>query len=460
MQGIFMIHRYRAYLIFILLLNSSKLFGQVSPSSSMFFINPFYYNASYAGIEGRSMLSLNHRQQWVGIDGAPVTTSLSFHTPLNKGLAVGANIYSDRRSILSTNSFTFSVGYTVGFSEREYLRFGLSGGLGFRNIDLSQVDNPTDPALLDVVENNTFLNGNFGISFQSGYFNVGMSLPNFFEPNLNNVSSFENGDFAPLNEVLFNASYRFYFSLDDMFFEPYLLYRYSQVMPNQFEAAGIFYLKQILWFGGSYRQDYGVSAMIGFSLNKNLLIGYSYGIGTSGLPGIGASTHEFNLSFGFGKKKNLPRNPNPIYISFIDTERIYPDEREQKQKAASQKIAAIKPPPTAYDHDDPRLAMGAAAAKRNVINVKRETVKAGDDEFELRKGSYIIAGDFPMEDFAIQFANKLNDDGYRAEYGFVTEKLQWMVYIYRSDSKMSLSRRVAKFRTNPDLEDIWLLIVE
>ena len=202
-----MIQRYRTYIIFIILLNSLELFGQVSPSSTMFFINPFYYNASYAGIEGRSRLSLNHRQQWVGIDGAPVTTSLSFHTPLNKGLAIGANIYSDRRSILSTNSATFSVGYTVAFSEREYLRFGLSGGIGFRNIDLSQVDNPTDPALLDVVDNNTFLNGDFGLSFQSGYFNIGVSLPNFFEPNLNNLSSFENGDFAPLNEVLFKGSW-------------------------------------------------------------------------------------------------------------------------------------------------------------------------------------------------------------------------------------------------------------
>ena len=99
------------------------------------------------------------------------------------------------------------------FSQKDILRFGLSGGAGSRNIDISQVDNTSDPAIRDALDKSFYLDGNFGISFQSGYLFLGVALPNFFEPNLNNFSTLENGDFAPFNEILFDARYRFYFGL-------------------------------------------------------------------------------------------------------------------------------------------------------------------------------------------------------------------------------------------------------
>jgi len=228
-----MINRSLLLTCIIFLFGSGQVLSQISPAFTMFFIDPYQINPSYTGLEGRPVFNLNHRQQWVGVDGAPVTTGLTFNMPFNYGVSVGAKIYSDKRSILSTNSVTLTVGYAVNFSQKNILRFGLSGGAGSRNIDISQVDNTSDPAIRDALDNSFYLDGNFGMSFQSGYFLLGVALPNFFEPNLNNVSTFENGGFAPLNEILFNTSYRFYFSLDEMFFEPSLIYRYNQVMPSQ-----------------------------------------------------------------------------------------------------------------------------------------------------------------------------------------------------------------------------------
>jgi len=467
------------FLILFIIFNitlTSHVLSQITPSFTMFFIDPYQINPSYAGLEGRPVFNLVHRQQWVGIDGAPVTTGLTFHMPLNYGVSVGARIYSDKRSILSTNSLTFTVGYAVQFSQKDILRFGLSGGAGSRNIDLNQVDNTSDPAIRDALGRSFYLDGNFGISFQSGYLFLGVALPNFFEPNLNNFSTLENGGFAPLNEILFDARYRFYFGLDEMFIEPSFIYRLNQVMPSQFEIAGIFSLKNLVWFGGSYRQDYGLSATAGITINKQFLIGYSYGIGSSKLPGIGASTHEINLSIAFGKKRQHRKDIADFYVSYLDTDRIYPEQGVKQQKE-TEKIAQVKPvepiiveaepeeeeeapvEENLSEHDNPRLAMAQAKKLSNVTTIRSETVYEGISDFELPKGNYIIIGEYQLETDARRFTERLGNEGYRADYGYVSRKRLWMVYVYRSDSRIGFRKKVLETRDNPDFRNAWILTV-
>lgn len=459
----------------VFLMDAGQALSQISPSFSMFFLNPYQINPSYAGLEGRPVFNLVHRQQWVSIDGAPVTTGLTFHMPVNYGVSVGAEIYSDKRSILSTNAITLTVGYAVQFSPKSILRFGLSGGVGSRNIDLDQVDNTSDPAIRDALNNSFYLDGNFGMSFQTGYFFFGITLPNFFEPNLNNFSTFENGSFAPLNEILFNTSYRFYFALDEMFFEPSLIYRYNQIMPSQFEAAGIFSLKNLVWFGGSYRQEYGVSAMVGLTIAKRLLIGYSYGIGSNSLPGIGANTHEFNLSLTLGQRKQRSSSSPEFFVSYVDTERFYPDKREKRQRESKTVAQAKVPEPIIVEvepteeeveemertseHDDPRLAITRGRRPDNVITIRSETVYAGNNVFELPKGNYIIIAEYRNESDARNLSDRLGNEGYRAEYGYVSRKGLWMVYIYRSDSRIGFRKKVLETRANPDFRNAWILSV-
>ena len=474
-----MVNRIVFLIVFVILIHSGRVYSQISPSSSMFFVNLYQINPSFVGLQGRPVFNLSHRQQWVGIDGAPVTTRFTFDMPIKYGVSAGAEIYSDERSILRTTSVTFTGGYAVQFSPKDILRFGLSMGVGFRNIDYDQVENPSDPAIQDAIDNNVFLDGNFGMSFQTGYFLFGVALPNFFEPNLNNTESFENGNFAPLNEILFNASYRFYFAMDDMFFEPSLIYRLNQVMPNQFEVAGIFYLRNLLWFGGSYRQEYGATAMLGLTINKQFMVGYSYGIGSKSLPGIGASTHEIHLSITLGKRSQNSATSNDFFISYVDTDRVYPDQRVKQQKE-SKTIAKVTPvtpiiveieEPVEEEeevvqeqvrtgsHDDPRLVMARGRKASNVTTIRSETVYEGNNDFELPKGNYIIVGEYKEESQARQYNTRLGNEGYRSEFGYVSRKRMWMVYIYRSDSKIGFRKKVLETRSNPDFKQAWILSV-
>jgi type IX secretion system PorP/SprF family membrane protein len=462
-----------------------NLFAQISPSFTQFFMNPYRINPSYAGIEGRPTIYLAHRQQWVGIEDAPMTTTFSIHAPVSLGLNLGADLYHDSRGILNTNSFLATVGYAISFSQKDFLRFGLSAGLGFRNIDLSQVDTPTDPALLNAVENNLFINGNFGVSFHSGYFSVGLSIPNLFEPNLNNTNTFENGNVAPFNELVFNSSYRFYFGLDDYAFEPHILYRYSNVLPQQSEIAAVFHLKNVVWLGGSTRisfiklneyttpvkrQDYDFSVFGGVKIKNFIAIGYSYGLGTQSLPGIGESTHEISLSMQLGQKRRSRRKTQNVYLSFIDTERVYWDTEARIKKVKEEPVVeepvvevipeVVTPPQTDSEHDNPRLALEQELNTNIVSDIRTETLKMGDHPLELMKGNYIIVMESEDQNDAKEFVERLNDEGERAGYGYVSRRKQWMVFVYQSDSKIGLRRQAVKKQNNPEFSNAWILTIE
>jgi hypothetical protein len=211
--------------------------------------------------------------------------------------------------------------------------------------------------------------------------------------------------------------------------------------------------------------------MVGFTFNKKFSVGYSYGFGSMKLPGLGASSHEINLRIALGER-NQRNNINPeFFVSYVDTERFYADQRVKQQKA-SEEIAKVKPVQPilieveeaeeevpSSSHDDPRLVMSRSRKLSNVTTIRSETVNEGNSPLELPRGNYIIIGEYQNESDAKAFTDRLGNEGYRAEYGFVSRKRLWMVYIYRSDSRIGFRKKVLDTRTNPDFKNAWILSV-
>ena len=62
--------------IFMLILLSFNVIAQQDPMFTQYMHNPVSINPAYAGSRGTLNMVAMHRQQWVGIDGAPKTLSL------------------------------------------------------------------------------------------------------------------------------------------------------------------------------------------------------------------------------------------------------------------------------------------------------------------------------------------------------------------------------------------------
>ncbi|QSE96782.1 PorP/SprF family type IX secretion system membrane protein [Fulvivirga lutea] len=302
--------------------------AQDNSNFSHYFMNPYTINPSYAGTDGRPSLFLTYRMQWLDIEGAPKIANASFHTPIGNKIGFGLNITNAERGPLNTTSAYLSNSVGISLSDKFVLRFGASFGAASNTVDTDVLANVDPNILIDIdplAEDNLFLIGNAGLSLQAKYFNFGVSIPNIFSDELVTTESFSQGEISPLENLLIFASNRFYFSKKKKhMFEPYLLYRYSDVLPPLIEGTGIITLNHTVWFGGSYRQDFGISALAGFKFNKTFGLGYSYSIQNSDDNEINSPTHEIQLNLLLGGKKK-----DRFVYSFVDSELPKPKSKRQ-----------------------------------------------------------------------------------------------------------------------------------
>ncbi|MCK5703606.1 MAG: PorP/SprF family type IX secretion system membrane protein, partial [Cyclobacteriaceae bacterium] len=278
------------------------VFAQELPFNSQIFVNPYYYNPAYAGFEDRPAFYVYRRQQWTGIEGAPVTTGFNFHTIFNEKINFGVHITSDKRSILNTTRALITFGYRASFDDYHYISFGLSGGIGFNTIDLDAID-PDDPAIIDALDNNMFLDGNAGFNYYNKGFNLGLSLPKIFKTNTISNSEFVTGEISPLNDAIFMTSYKWEISEEKFAIEPYGIYYYSKDFQSQFEAIGLIHLMDVFWIGASYRQDYGTTGFVGLNIKDNFKFGYAYEFFNVQPNEFSNGTHDIQLALVFGEKK-------------------------------------------------------------------------------------------------------------------------------------------------------------
>ena len=514
----------------------SSLHAQDQTNFTQFYLNPYLVNPSLAGIDGQSSFSIIYRRQWMNIDGGPSIANVSLHTPVNTRVNVGFSITNDNRGILDNTSALFTFGLNIPVSDNTFVRFGLSGGGAWNTIDFSRIDPDylsDDPAFINQLDKNASLAGNAGISFHHKLFHIGASMPTIFSPAYVSPDAFTISEVKPFQSLIVHASNRFYFNNNNNVFEPYAVYRMNTDLPSQFEFAGIVHLNHVLWAGGSYKQDFGISALAGIKLQHKLAIGASYSLQNSGINELNSPTFEVSINLLFGKHKKGTH----VY-SFVNTVK----EKEKKvRKSASQIIAekrqkeaedrkkqleaqaeakrqadavakaeadrkaaealAKQPPRDTAKHHNPRMAHDGfqtfepvrhdtAATSEEVThedeqatlkkledhavnpteqhnepvealpNAERhEFIKKGGHVEELEVGDYVVGGVFKSDANAKHFAEGLVRLGFKAEYGHLSEKNLWYVYlIHTTDINTARAERdrVRKMRL---LKDAWLLTV-
>ncbi len=368
-------------------------YAQNYPVYNHWYVNPFLHNPAEAGSEMRAVAFLNHRQQWRGVEGAPVLSTLSFHLPFNKSNAIaGLNVSSFNRGLLTTTDATFTAGYAIPINEETYFKLGLSAGLLNNSVDLTMADNPDDPALIGFANNNNQLVGKFGMKIQSNGFNLGLVLPQLFSPDFINTSSFESFPINPFDEILIMGYYK---KRVDSYFkkksrgrkrytkkveaqyaplELHALYRFSKIGNSQFEALVKLNLSQSFWVGGSYRQSYGITGNFGFKVN-DFEFAYAYEPASKLVVGLINGSHEIQLAYRIGKI-------------------VKPKSKKKKIKpAATTKAAAPKPDDghkaryQASDNKGYKNANQNLDGKRVIISVKsfKEFSQADTYQQYLRK---------------------------------------------------------------------------
>ena len=485
--------RYGRYVGFLGLLIAFGSQAQDISNFSQFFLNPYTLNPSYAGIEGRPAFFLTYRKQWTTIQGAPVLANFSFHNALNKRLSIGLNLNNDQRGITNTSSILITAGYTVPIDNETFVRFGLSAGYAYNSIDWDKVGTFSDPALSNLLTKTSTLLGNAGVSFHKKTFHGGIAMPNLFQPIYLSNESFSITALKPFQSVVLHASNRFYFNKDKNVFEPYLIYRLNNGLPSQFEAAAIVHLQHVVWIGASYKQQFGISGLLGFKIQNLFAVGFSYSIQNAGANQLAAPSYEIQLGFLAGKKRK-----EVLAYSFVDTHKEKAPKKTAAELAAERKKQQqIKDQKLAEDKKNKEALLAAKKQKADSLREearkkdqadslarvqkaisdqqhlaqnpndtlvhhadRHEFVKREENSEDLAEGNYVVVGVFQSRANAESFVNGLKRMSFGAKYGFLTEKAYWYVYLFQSDDINAVRAERDKNRGLILFKDAWLLTVQ
>lgn len=327
-----------AGLAFFLLINILPLRAQVNVVYNQFFMNPYLYNPAYAGVEGHTVVFALYRQQWMNFESSPAISNVAFHTPLKGGIGIGATIFNETQGPLTTSWGKISSSYLITVDKEHYLRFGLSLGAGNNTLNFTELDAPTDPAFTNLVDNSTFLIGDFGATYHFGHFNAGFSIPNLVTYDVISPETNSPIKVSPLDNVLFKVNYRGHLN-DDVAIEPHLIYRYSDIGPDQYEGTVILHIKHVTWAGASFRQDNNLVGLLGIKLKESFAIGYSFELGNSSISSTLGPTHEVHIGYHLGSKKEHAEHVS----SFIKSHRLSAEDRAKKAELERErKLAALR----------------------------------------------------------------------------------------------------------------------
>lgn len=303
--------KYLLSILFLLLAFVAQLHAQQRPQYSQYMINNYLLNPALTGIEDYADIKVSHRRQWVGLDGAPVTTYLTAHTPLNKGAAstkyhramahhgVGVAFHTDKTGPLRRTGLTGSYAYHLPVTNSINVSAGVAAGIIRNTVNSNDLDfsNPNDPLVGGGNFNNNILDLNLGFWVYSQNFSVGVAGAQLLE----DVGSFQpEGSKNPALDLqrhyFITGAYRFS-PTDKIDVIPSVMVKLADPSPVAVDAnIRAVYARQF-WVGASYRHEDALVAMVGVYASPIIEISYSYDATLSNLNRVSAGTHEVVVGF-------------------------------------------------------------------------------------------------------------------------------------------------------------------
>lgn len=306
---------FKIIIVFVLglLLVPSNSSAQQDAQYTQYMYNTMTINPAYAGSrEVLSILGL-YRTQWVGLDGAPQTGTFSIHSPVGNRVGLGLNIIRDNIFIAQETYFNANFSYTFNVTETGKLALGLSAGGHLLDIDASRANqgefDPGDPYAQVFIDNKFSPQFGLGAFYYTDKFYAGLSSPALLETE--HFDDSENANSATARErmnLYLISGYTFDIA-SDLKFKPAVLFKAVDGAPLQFDFSANFLIKEKLTLGAAYRWSAALSALVGFQVSDQLMLGFGYDRETTELAQYNDGSYEVFLRYELFKKSERMISP-------------------------------------------------------------------------------------------------------------------------------------------------------
>ena len=243
---------------------------------------------------------------------------------------LGFNLVNDNVGIFDNTQALISYSYRVKLTTDHFLRFGIAAGISDFRVNMNDLRaNPDDPYLINSDFKNTELMANLGLYYTHKNLILGLTIPQLLN---NAVSESNNGSESSYNlvrHVMLTGGYEFDIPrVRDLSVTPYVMLRYADSSPVQFDVNVIAKLEGKGWFAVNYRDDFSVGLNLGVNVLKNFVLGYAYDIGIQKTGRYASNNHEFLIGYRINSKKK--REPERILDNDISTLKTLLAEKVQE----------------------------------------------------------------------------------------------------------------------------------
>ena len=312
--------------------------GQQNVQFTQYIFNSMSVNPAYTGYKEEWYGQLALRSQWVGIDGAPQTGSVSIDgivDPYSKRHGLGLQATVDQLGPQSATSvyanYAFRLRLNDGDTQR--LSFGIGAGVTQYSLDGSEL-RPNDQmdAVVPAGRINSFIPDlRFGMYYYNEYWYAGVSVMDLLSGDQsNNIFRWDNtttDNIRRRRHMYFIGGALVNFA-SGLKLRPSVLVKEDFKGPTSVDVNAMFIFDNRFWIGGGWRtgvtvfkRDYtrftgnrldrrnSVSAIAQLYATPTLRIGYSYDYILSQLSSVQNGSHEVTLGITFGRRTNRLLSP-------------------------------------------------------------------------------------------------------------------------------------------------------
>jgi type IX secretion system PorP/SprF family membrane protein len=323
-----------------------NVFGQQDPQYTQFMFNKQLYNPAVVGFDGKHCATLLARTQYTNYEDQTYTfnddvnnqdielfssrgartMTFSYGAPIpfarlpkgNNSGGIGVSVLSDKAGYLGTTTFKLDGAFRTTLASGAGLGFGLNIAATQKAIDLDglRYKDPGDPRI--PAQDNSGINPNVGLGVWYSDPNTGLSLGYALQNVMGNEFDFATlqtlkpgwhqyinvgYDNLPL-PIPVDANLMVKASQDQFGFAnpDFNLNALAEVTPD---------LELGIAFRSSLRTFESLALLLGYNLNNNLRIGYSFDLNTAKLRNNNNNTHEVVLNYCFNLE--IPERP-PIRL--------------------------------------------------------------------------------------------------------------------------------------------------
>ncbi len=298
-------------------------YAQQDAQYTQYMYNTMTVNPGYAGSRGQFSAALLYRNQWLGQDGAPTTATLNLHSPIRDSkVGYGLSIVQDEigEGIVRETYIDAAVSYTLDVAKDAKLSFGLKVGGNLFNLDVAQLRQRAgfeESVNTDNIENRFSPNFGLGIYYHTNKFYAGLSAPNLLQTeHFDGSNNDANGiSFLAQERINFYLITGYVFDLGgNLKFKPAILSKVVSGAPLQLDFSGTFLVNDKISLGAAYRWDAAASALVGFQLSDQFMIGVAYDKETSDFGAARFNDGSFEIFLRYELIKSFKKLVSPRFF--------------------------------------------------------------------------------------------------------------------------------------------------